>query len=206
MDVETMLKRLLEEQPPEYCQWFTGICLPRPEWASWVQAIGAVLALVVAAGVVIAQHWLNERVRRVQREQMLEMNLNAMHRVVARTLGNVWDIWLFKRDPAKVETEERRIAWKAILAIDHRTLCALNAHDLPARTSYIWFFDIRSTLEEAIELLGSEQPPESGGVVPRPESYSEPWRHIGLRLLRAAEHLQVELQNMEVRVAERAFA
>jgi len=43
------LQQLIPPAPPEYCLlWNQAWCMPRSDWAAWVQAIGSVLALVVA--------------------------------------------------------------------------------------------------------------------------------------------------------------
>jgi hypothetical protein len=60
MGLQTLLGKVLEQPPvPDYCVWFTDTCFPRPEWASWVQAVGSILAIVAAGAVVAIQHWLD---------------------------------------------------------------------------------------------------------------------------------------------------
>lgn len=64
--------------PPEWClfwQWSWEIaCMPRSEWASWVQAGGACLALYIA---IRAPHWFAERERaRVRRGHFALINLD----------------------------------------------------------------------------------------------------------------------------------
>jgi len=55
--------------PPEWClfwQWTWGLtCMPKSEWASWVQAVGSVTAIIVGA---LAIWWQMRRQRRQQIE------------------------------------------------------------------------------------------------------------------------------------------
>lgn len=77
--------------PPEWClfwQWSWEItCMPRSEWASWVQAGGACLALYIA---IRAPHWFAERERaRIRRGHFALIGLDLRTgRVLAQTYLN----------------------------------------------------------------------------------------------------------------------
>jgi hypothetical protein len=63
------------EKVPEYCLlWMQWACMPRSDWASWVQAVGAIVAIVASAGLIFVQHRLQ-----LAREKEAEID-----RVVAR--------------------------------------------------------------------------------------------------------------------------
>ncbi|MDM0029856.1 hypothetical protein [Variovorax saccharolyticus] len=54
--------------PADWCLWWQWdwelTCMPRGEWAAWVQAIGAIVALVVAIGLPFLLGWLRGRKER----------------------------------------------------------------------------------------------------------------------------------------------
>lgn len=65
-------------QQPDYClfwidSWVT--CMPKSEWATWVQAIGSVLAIVFSVWVVTKQHNLELR-----RQKVAELAKALAHR------------------------------------------------------------------------------------------------------------------------------
>ncbi len=49
---------------PDYCLFWINwwpLCMPKAEWASWVQAVGSIVAICAAIGIVLLQHKLERK-------------------------------------------------------------------------------------------------------------------------------------------------
>lgn len=57
----------MTEQAPEYCLFWIdhwALCMPRADWAAWVQAVGSVVAILVAVAVASQQYRSNLKTER----------------------------------------------------------------------------------------------------------------------------------------------
>lgn len=69
----------------EYCLfWIGSWCMPRSDWAAWVQAIGSLFALAIAIGVPALQHRAQESARRGDKIADAERLLNICIGIAAR--------------------------------------------------------------------------------------------------------------------------
>lgn len=95
--------------PPEYCLLWTKwepMCMPRAEWAAWLQALGPVAAFAFA--------WLLFRLQRQDERQRAELltlqRIARERRVLAQTL----------RDLVQTSTAVWSIGSDAAITADHR--------------------------------------------------------------------------------------
>lgn len=66
---------------PEYCLFFIDswmTCLDRSEWASWVQAVGSIGAIIVTVLAVNHAHRLQQRQKEIERQQDYKAFLTAV--------------------------------------------------------------------------------------------------------------------------------
>lgn len=90
--------------PPEYCLFYwQWACMPRTDWASWAQAVGAGLALVIAVGVAVSEA---RRARSVEQETkraaelttyMAILNARGLTKTVAQELAKASESMEFAR-------------------------------------------------------------------------------------------------------------
>ena len=83
----------MESKLVEYCLFgaVQGLCMPSSDWASWVQAVGSVLAILVSAGLVLLQHWLE---RQRDHERAFDDAIRQM-RIIQEIAHGTWKHILF---------------------------------------------------------------------------------------------------------------
>lgn len=85
------------ETVKSFCWQFDPLgwpCLSQSEWASWVQAAGSILAILIAIAVPAAQHWLSEQRKKAEaldKARSFGLFIRPAIEAFERKLQKVWD-------------------------------------------------------------------------------------------------------------------
>jgi hypothetical protein len=165
--------------------------------AAWVQAIGSILAICGAFGVVFLQHWLQRR-RDMQKERAEAARLIGMAASFAADAHSVVDsIERLKSDPLMTETTADRQRDRRRLA---QTLEALNGIPIAGIATVEAARDLintRNYLTRAIHLASHEPSDFPNGHVPCHDAYGAPYRFLRDGLDRASDGLLREVKRFE---------
>ena len=144
-----------------YNIWETCVLMPgfnRSECASWVQAIGTLVALAIAVAVPAWQHWA--AVKREQRSDAQRAKRVLEIALVLARMGRdrVAEFLEFRSNPEKLEDRGAREAFRHMLKTALHDLEELKALDMPTVPAAKSVAALQQWMVTAIAAVGPELP------------------------------------------------
>jgi len=166
---------------PEYCFLFINwwpFCMQKSEWASWVQALGAIAAIGIAIWLAKMQAERSERLQRQMEVVRLGEKYGPAIAIIIEYVKHLQDLPVNRSSMSLKYNAETSPALRALLDMKE-AFRSLPVHAMPTVPSTIYLLQARKLISEAEENLGMFKDRPYMTAVERLKNDSEKQRIVG---------------------------
>jgi hypothetical protein len=168
----------------------------RADWLSLSQTIGTLIAIAGAYGVAFFQSHLERRRRKTEADELARQYLTLAHDFIFDAARAVNDLYVYRKDPLKTETNSDRVRFRSRIAQSLEALLALQIEKIPTIAAVRKVIQARAELAYALNEINVNSLGQ-GGHVACNEAYGQPLQPMVEKLHEASTTLSAELASLK---------